>query len=64
MAKKKASSQAERIVTDTKRKAPPSKSNSKKKPPKKAANSKKSPKGKSAASWVKSPPTAIMLGQG
>ena len=44
MAKKKASSQAEKIVTDTKRKAPPSKSNSKKKPPKKAANSKKSPK--------------------
>ena len=44
MAKKKASSQAEKIVTDTKRKAPPAKSNSKKKPPKKAANSKKAPK--------------------
>ena len=44
MAKKKTSSQAEKIVTDTKRKAPPSKSNSKKKPPKKAANSKKQPK--------------------
>ena len=44
MAKKKASSQAEKIVTDTKRKAPPSKSNSKKKPPKKAANSKTPPK--------------------
>ena len=44
MAKKKPSSQAEKIVTDTKRKAPPSKSNSKKKPPKKAANSKKAPK--------------------
>ncbi len=44
MAKKKTSSQAEKIVTDAKRKAPPSKSNSKKKPPKKAANSKKQPK--------------------
>ena len=44
MAKKKSSSQAEKIVTDTKRKAPPAKSNSKKKPPKKAANSKKQPK--------------------
>ena len=44
MAKKKPSSQAEKIVTDTKRKAPPAKSNSKKKPPKKAANSKKTPK--------------------
>ena len=44
MAKKKASSQAEKIVTDTKRKAPPAKSNSRKKPPKKAANSKKAPK--------------------
>ena len=44
MAKKKTSSQAEKIVADTKRKAPPSKSNSKKKPPKKAANSKKQPK--------------------
>ena len=44
MAKKKTSSQAEKIVTDTKRKAPPSKSNSKKKPPKKAVNSKKQPK--------------------
>ena len=44
MAKKKTSSHAEKIVTETKRKAPPSKSNSKKKPPKKAANSKKAPK--------------------
>ena len=44
MAKKKTSSQAEKIVTDTKRKAPPSKSNSKKKLPKKAVNSKKQPK--------------------
>ena len=44
MAKKKPSSQAEKIVTDTKRKAPPAKSNSQKKPPKKAANSKKTPK--------------------
>ena len=44
MAKKKTSSQAERIVTDTKRKAPPAKSVSKKKPPKKAVNSKKAPK--------------------
>ena len=44
MAKKKASSQAEKIVTDTKRKAPPAKSVSKKKPPKKAAKSKNAPK--------------------
>ena len=44
MAKKKSSSQAEKIVTDTKRKAPPAKYNSKKNPPKKAANSKKQPK--------------------
>ena len=46
MAKKKTSSQAERIVTDTKRKAPSGsgKSVSKKKPPKKAANRKTPPK--------------------
>lgn len=44
MAKKKASSQAEKIVTDTKRKVPPAKSVSKKKPPKKAAKSKNAPK--------------------
>ncbi|MDO5546829.1 MAG: DNA translocase FtsK [Eubacteriales bacterium] len=44
MAKKKTSSQAEKIVTDTKRKAPATKSVSKKTPPKKAANSKKTPK--------------------
>ena len=44
MAKKKTSSQAEKIVTDTKRKAPPAKSVSKKKPPKKAAKSKTAPK--------------------
>ena len=43
MAKKKPSSQAERIVTDTKKKAPASKSVSKKKPPKKAAKSKTAP---------------------
>ena len=46
MAKKKPSSQAEKIVTDTKRKAPASgkKNVSKKKPPKKAANQKNPPK--------------------
>ena len=44
MAKKKTSSQAEKIVTDTKKKAPPSKSVSKKKPPKKASKSKTAPK--------------------
>ena len=46
MAKKKSASQAEKIVTDTKRKAPASsgKSVSKKKPPKKAANRKTPPK--------------------
>ena len=44
MAKKKTSSQAEKIVTDTKRKAPLAKSVSKKKPPKKAAKSKTAPK--------------------
>ena len=43
MAKKKNASQAEKIVTDTKRKAPAGKS-SKKKPPKKAANRKTPPK--------------------
>ena len=44
MAKKKTSSQAEKIVTDTKRKAPPAKSVSKKKPHRKAAKSKTAPK--------------------
>ena len=43
MAKKKSASQAEKIVTDTKRKAPAGKT-SKKKPPKKAANRKTPPK--------------------
>jgi len=43
VAKKKTSSQAEKIVTDTKRKAPAGKT-SKKKPPKKAANRKTPPK--------------------
>ena len=43
MAKKKNASQAEKIVTDTKRKAPAGKT-SKKKPPKKAANRKTPPK--------------------
>ena len=46
MAKKKSASQAEKIVTDTKKKAPAGngKSASKKKPPKKAANRKTPPK--------------------
>lgn len=45
MAKKKASSQAERIVSDTKRKTPAGNGKvSKKKPPKKAANRKNPPK--------------------
>lgn len=44
MAKKKSASQAEKIVTDTKRKAPAAKSVSRKKPPKKAANRKTPPK--------------------
>ena len=43
MAKKKNASQAEKIVTDTKRKVPAGKT-SKKKPPKKAANRKTPPK--------------------